>query len=65
MPMTRTFQCYDCQHHWTLPYGTGRPAECPQCQGRNFCRLDAERGGAGAAGVAGPGGRCRCGQPPK
>jgi hypothetical protein len=64
MPMTRTFQCYDCQHRWTLPCGTGRLGACPQCQGVNFCRVEAERGG-GAAGAEGPGGRCRCGQPPK
>jgi hypothetical protein len=62
MPKTRTFKCYNCQHVWTLAYGTGRPGECPACQSINICRAEAERGGAGAAGDGSPGRRCRRGQ---
>lgn len=62
----REFQCSDCQHRWQVPYGTGRPAACPQCQSRNIHRAPEDRGGAprGASGQgAGPGrgmhrGRC-------
>ena len=28
----RQFQCQNCNHQWTVPFGTGRPANCPQCQ---------------------------------
>ncbi|MCW8926447.1 MAG: DUF134 domain-containing protein [Xanthomonadales bacterium] len=27
----RKFKCDDCQHEWTVPFGTGRPNVCPQC----------------------------------
>jgi DNA-directed RNA polymerase subunit RPC12/RpoP len=62
MPETRTFKCYDCQHEWTLPYGTGRPPECPACRSRNICRAEAERGPFGSGAGAGPRQRCRRGQ---
>jgi uncharacterized protein len=39
MTKMRTFNCVDCQHNWQVPFGTGRPAECPACHGRNFQRL--------------------------
>jgi predicted DNA-binding protein (UPF0251 family) len=46
----RLFRCNDCQHTWSVPYGTGRPAECPQCKSSNLCRAAEERGqGAGRA----------------
>lgn len=35
---TRILNCVDCQHRWQVPFGTGRPAECPACHGRNFHR---------------------------
>ena len=38
MTEMRTFECHDCQHTWELPCGTGRPAGCPQCKGRNIHR---------------------------
>ena len=43
----RTFSCEDCQHRWQVPFGTGRPAECPACHGPNFHResSDHEIGG--------------------
>ncbi|MCU0961702.1 MAG: DUF134 domain-containing protein [Pirellulaceae bacterium] len=40
----RTFRCGDCTHEWHVPFGTGRPAECPQCHGQNFHRAAEERG---------------------
>lgn len=39
----RTFTCLDCQHRWQVPFGTGRPGECPACHGGNFQRSDAGR----------------------
>jgi predicted DNA-binding protein (UPF0251 family) len=40
----RTFSCLDCQHRWQVPFGTGRPAECPVCRGRKFSREDVGSG---------------------
>lgn len=40
----RKFMCGDCQHQWQVPYGTGRPDACPQCQSRNVHRAPEERG---------------------
>jgi predicted DNA-binding protein (UPF0251 family) len=40
MAQKRLFQCSDCEHYWEAPFGTGRPASCPNCQGRNFRRVD-------------------------
>lgn len=56
----RTFQCSDCEHRWSLPYGTGRPGVCPSCQSRDIHRVPEERGqGRGRSGKgAGKGGRC-------
>ncbi len=36
----RKFQCFDCNHIWEIPYGIGRPSECPNCKKANFHRLD-------------------------
>ena len=47
MAEQRTFRCGDCEHEWQLPFGTGRPEECPQCQSKNFRRAEAERGRRG------------------
>ena len=65
MVSQREFVCSDCQHRWAIPYGTGRPAACPQCQSRNIQRAPEDRGrdrrgnwGPGG----GPGGRMRHGQ---
>jgi predicted DNA-binding protein (UPF0251 family) len=38
MAEMRTFECSDCEHVWEVPFGTGRPAECPACQSKNFRR---------------------------
>jgi uncharacterized protein len=40
----RLFRCNNCQHAWSVAYGTGRPAECPQCKSSNICRAAEERG---------------------
>ena len=45
----RTFECADCEHVWEVPFGTGRPAECPACQSKNFRRAkDASVGEGGS-----------------
>ena len=44
MASKRNFRCHDCQHSWELPYGTGRPKNCPSCKGGNIYRADADRG---------------------
>ncbi|MGA2915412.1 MAG: DUF134 domain-containing protein [Sedimentisphaerales bacterium] len=59
--MQKQFLCYDCQNEWTVPYGSGRPAECPKCKSANIHRSPRDRGWARAGG-AGPGrgrGMCR------
>lgn len=43
----RKFKCYDCQHSWELPYGTGRPGTCPSCKGENIHRAEVVGGGPG------------------
>ena len=40
MAQKRLFQCSDCDHSWEVPFGTGRPASCPNCQSNNFHRED-------------------------
>jgi len=50
MSEVRTFKCYDCQHTWQLPFGGGRPAECPGCKSANIHRSEEERGMGGCGG---------------
>lgn len=38
MPQTRVFICDACGHRWELPFGTGRPAACPQCHSNQIER---------------------------
>jgi len=40
----RTFRCQQCQHTWSVPFGTGRPDECPACKSKSICRSEEERG---------------------
>jgi len=40
----RKFKCYDCEHTWELPYGTGRPENCPSCKSGNIHRAEEDRG---------------------
>lgn len=58
MTSKRVFECRDCGHRFEVAYGTGRPAECPSCQGGNFCRA-ADDCGAGGDSRGGGQGRCR------
>jgi predicted DNA-binding protein (UPF0251 family) len=56
----KKFRCYDCSHTWEVPYGTGRPKECPQCKNANIHRAEEDRGYARSGG---PGfGKRRCGR---
>ena len=43
----RKFQCQNCNHQWSIPFGTGRPGNCPQCQGNSIFRADRGQGRAG------------------
>ncbi|MDD4050489.1 MAG: DUF134 domain-containing protein [candidate division Zixibacteria bacterium] len=61
MASKRMFRCSDCQHAWEVPFGTGRPAACPQCQSKNLHRAEEERGQARSSG-AGCGRRLRRGK---
>ncbi|MCJ7748108.1 MAG: DUF134 domain-containing protein [Desulfobacterales bacterium] len=56
MAAMRKFKCYDCQHSWELPYGTGRPENCPSCKSGNIHRAEEQRGYA--RGVGRGQGRC-------
>ena len=53
----RKFRCCECNHSWEIPYGTGRPTDCPECQDKNVRRAEEDRG----VGCRGPRrGRRRC-----
>jgi len=51
----RDFVCSECKHEWTLPYGSGRPTECPKCKSSNIHRAPKDRGWARAGGRFGRG----------
>ncbi len=40
----KRFHCNDCNHEWSVPYGMGRPDECPQCSGSNVHLSFEDRG---------------------
>ena len=42
----RYFICYGCKNEWSLPYGTGRPQECPKCKSTDIHRAPQDRGWA-------------------
>lgn len=52
MAETQTFKCMKCQHTWNVPFGTGRPSECPACNDASICRDE------GQPGRRRPGGAC-------
>ena len=56
--MEKHFICYDCKNGWTLPYGAGRPNECPSCKSQNIHRAPEDRGRARAGGFGRGRGRC-------
>ena len=49
----RIFKCYDCGHQWELPYGTGRPENCPECGSVNLHRAPEDRGHGRRRGLKG------------
>ena len=56
MAATRKFKCYECQHSWELPYGRGRPENCPSCKSGNIHRAQEDK--VCARGVGRGQGRC-------
>lgn len=50
----KLFNCSECKHEWSVPYGMGRPGECPQCGGSKVHRSLDDRG-RGRRGGSGPG----------
>jgi predicted DNA-binding protein (UPF0251 family) len=50
MAAMRKFRCSDCQHSWELPFGTGRPQDCPSCKSVNIHRAQEDRGSARKSG---------------
>jgi predicted DNA-binding protein (UPF0251 family) len=40
----RKFKCHSCQHTWEIPYGTGRPGDCPSCRSATIHRAEEDRG---------------------
>ena len=57
----RTFICRDCGQIFSVPFGTGRPSECPSCHSNNICRSAEDQPVPGpGVGQTGPGQkRCR------
>lgn len=45
---SRKFRCTGCQHTWELPYGTGRPENCPSCKSGNIYRTQEGKRDAGS-----------------
>ena len=58
MAEVRKFKCYACNYVWEIPYGTGRPQECPQCKNTNIHRAEDDRGYARRGGDGFGRGRC-------
>ena len=58
MASMRKFNCFDCQHSWELPNGTGRPENCPSCKSGNIHRAQEDKGYARGLG-RGQGRCCR------
>jgi predicted DNA-binding protein (UPF0251 family) len=56
MAAMRKFKCSDCQHTWELPYGMGRPQDCPSCKSGNIHRAQEDKGYVRGSGR----GRGRC-----
>lgn len=44
MAAKRIFKCSSCEHIWKEPFGTGRPEQCPECEGTDFHRIDDNAG---------------------
>ena len=71
MAEMRTFKCCDCRHTWGLPFGAGRPQECPECKSLSIRRAPEDRGagrdrrGCGGRGRCHRGGRSASGPKPE
>lgn len=50
MASMRKFSCDGCGHSWEIPYGTGKPGNCPACEGVDVHRVHDDRGSAGGSG---------------
>lgn len=55
MISTRAFRCASCNARWEMPFGGGRPQQCPQCNGTNFHREHSEAPSCDTANAGGPG----------
>ena len=55
MKNERSFTCSECKHTWSIPFGTGKPEECPKCKSNNLHRSEDERGGRRRGQVRGKG----------
>ncbi|MFC1504212.1 DUF134 domain-containing protein [Spirochaetota bacterium] len=44
MQKERNFICYECKNEWSIPFGTGRPSNCPSCESNNIHRSEKDRG---------------------
>ena len=53
MATMRTFECGECGGRFSVPRGTGRPTECPECHSGHFGRAPEERGRGRGAGRGG------------
>ena len=58
----KLFECDDCRHEWSVPYGTGRPNVCPQCGSPNLHRSEKNRGPTRRGGAGRGRGKGRCGR---
>jgi uncharacterized protein len=36
----RSFTCCQCRHRWMVPFGVGKPDECPECKGTDIHRSE-------------------------
>jgi predicted DNA-binding protein (UPF0251 family) len=57
----RTFRCHDCQHAWQVPFGAGRPQECPNCKSLSIHRACQDRGARRGRPACAGRGRCHRG----
>jgi transposase-like protein len=56
MAKMRIFRCTKCRHTWDVPFGTGRPAQCPACDDAAICRAEGQHGRRKSGGACPRGG---------
>lgn len=54
----RKFLCYDCQHKWEVPYGTGKVNGCPSCKSTHIHRAQEDCDSGRKKGRLGRRGQC-------